>query len=108
MSGESHGIREFLEGCEAVLMGGTTFEPALTNDRRPWPDLDVFIGALDTLEPVVLPLLFGGGTRLTPALSPATAHPAVELVYSRKGSRPPLPSGPASRRRAPAHNAVMA
>jgi dihydrofolate reductase len=43
VSGESHGIREFLEGCEAALMGRTTFEPALGNDRWPWPGLDVFV-----------------------------------------------------------------
>ncbi|MEN3279314.1 MAG: hypothetical protein V7607_454 [Solirubrobacteraceae bacterium] len=43
VSGESHGIREFLEGCEAALMGRTTFEPALTNERWPWPNLDVFV-----------------------------------------------------------------
>jgi dihydrofolate reductase len=42
-SGESHGIREFLDGCEAALMGRTTFEPALANDRWPWPTLDVFV-----------------------------------------------------------------
>ena len=41
--GESHGIREFLEGCEAALMGRTTFEPALNNDRWPWPNLNVFV-----------------------------------------------------------------
>src|SRR4051794_11077884 len=41
VSGESHGIREFLDGCEAALMGRTTFEPALTNARWPWPGLDV-------------------------------------------------------------------
>jgi hypothetical protein len=39
VSGESHGIREFLEGCEAAV--GTTFEPALPNDRWPWPTLNV-------------------------------------------------------------------
>lgn len=39
----SHGIREFIAGCEAVLMGRTTFEPALTADRWPWPDLKVFV-----------------------------------------------------------------
>jgi dihydrofolate reductase len=39
----SHGIREFVAGCEAVLMGRTTFEPALTVDRWPWPDLKVFV-----------------------------------------------------------------
>jgi dihydrofolate reductase len=43
VSGESHGIREFLEGCEAALMGRTTFEPALNNDRWPWPNLNVFL-----------------------------------------------------------------
>ena len=118
VSGESHGIREFLDGCEAALMGRTTFEPALNNERWPWPTLNVFmlgsrrapgtpdhvvsdsdperlleklraanqggdvhlvggprtiesfraIGALDKLELVVLPLLFGGGMQLTPSL----------------------------------------
>jgi dihydrofolate reductase len=43
VSGESHGIPEFLEGCEAALMGRTTFEPALTNERWPWPNLNVFV-----------------------------------------------------------------
>ena len=42
-SGESHGFPEFQKTCEAVLMGRTTFEPAITNDRWPWPDLDVFV-----------------------------------------------------------------
>ena len=32
-SGQSHGIREFLDGVEAALMGRTTFEPALGADR---------------------------------------------------------------------------
>jgi dihydrofolate reductase len=41
--GQSHGIREFLDGCEAALMGRTTFEPALATDRWPWPDLNVFV-----------------------------------------------------------------
>jgi len=43
VSGSSHGIVEFLDGCEQVLMGATTFAPALGNDRWPWPDLDVFV-----------------------------------------------------------------
>jgi hypothetical protein len=42
-SGESHGIGEFLDGCEAALMGHTTFAPALGADRWPWPNLDVFV-----------------------------------------------------------------
>jgi dihydrofolate reductase len=142
VSGESHGIREFLEGCEQALMGRTTFLPALANERWPWPSLDVFVlaserpegtpdhvvtegdpprlleqlraanrggdvhlvggprtietfrslGALDTLELVVLPVLFGDGMRLTPALSPgaglqlersrALPGGSVEIVYA--------------------------
>jgi dihydrofolate reductase len=128
--GESHGIREFLDTCEAALMGRVTFEPALANDRWPWPNLNVFVlashrpygtpdhvitdddparlleqlraangggdvhlvggprtietfralSALDTLELVVLPVFFGDGMRLTPALSPAAA---LNLVSER-------------------------
>src|SRR4051794_35816940 len=40
---ESYGFAEFQQRCEAVLMGRTTFEPALGADRWPWPDLDVFV-----------------------------------------------------------------
>jgi dihydrofolate reductase len=142
VSGESHGIREFLDGCEAALMGRVTFEPALTNERWPWPNLNVFVlgsqrppgtpdhvvtdgdparlldklrsanrgrdvhlvggprtietfralGALDKLQLIVLPLLFGAGMRLTPSLSVDTglrferecALPggSVEIVYA--------------------------
>jgi dihydrofolate reductase len=140
--GLSHGIPEFLQSCEAALMGRTTFEPALTNDRWPWPNLDVFVlgshrpagtpehvtvdsdpvrllekmraangggdvhliggpttietfralGALDKLELVVLPILVGGGMRLTPTLDPSTGLTfessrainggSVEIVYT--------------------------
>jgi dihydrofolate reductase len=41
--GTSHGIQDFLDGCEQALMGRTTFEPALTNARWPWPSLNVFV-----------------------------------------------------------------
>jgi dihydrofolate reductase len=164
VSGESHGIREFLGGCEAALMGRTTFEPALTNERWPWPNLDVFLlgsqrppgtpdhvvsdsdparlleklraanqggdvhliggprtieafralGALDKLELVVLPLLFGAGMQLTPSLSPdagltferARALPggSVEIVYDVSGRASGLPAreagwSPASQQR---------
>ena len=163
VSGESHGIVEFLEGCEAALMGRTTFEPALTNDRWPWPNLNVFVlgskrpdgtpdhvvsdsdparllaklraanrggdvhlvggprtietfralGALDKLELVVLPLLFGAGMQLTPSLSPgagltfererALPGGSVEIVYAvrgRAGGSPARGAGwsPASQR----------
>lgn len=133
VSGRSHGFPEFVSGCEAALMGRVTFEPALTNNRWPWPDLRVFVlgsqrpagtpehvvfdddpvrlldrlraanrgrdvhlvggprtietfralGALDTIEIVVLPLFLGGGMRLTEALSPATG-----LVFERERALP--------------------
>jgi dihydrofolate reductase len=41
--GKSHGFPQFQESCEAVLMGRTTFEPALGADKWPWPNLDVFV-----------------------------------------------------------------
>ena len=41
--GESHGFPEFQTSCDAVLMGRTTFEPAVGTDRWPWPNLDVFV-----------------------------------------------------------------
>jgi len=133
VSGESHGIREFLEDCEAALMGRTTFEPALANERWPWPTLNVFVlaserplgtpdhvvtdsdpdrlleklraankggdvhlvggprtietyralGALDKLELILLPLLFGGGMQLTPSLSTDTG-----LTFERERALP--------------------
>jgi len=41
--GESYGFPQFQKLCDAVLMGRTTFEPALGAERWPWPDLDVFV-----------------------------------------------------------------
>jgi dihydrofolate reductase len=163
VSGKSHGIPEFLEDCEAALMGRTTFEPALTNERWPWPNLNVFVlgsqrpsgtpdhvvsdsdparlleklraanqggdvhlvggprtietfralGALDKLELVVLPMLFGAGMQLTPSLSPdagltfererALPGGSVEIVYAAGGRGSALPGrdagwSPASQR----------
>ena len=163
VSGESHGIREFLAGCEQALMGRTTFEPALSNDRWPWPGLGVFVlasrrpegtpadvvvdddparlleairaancggdvhliggprtiqtyralGALDALELVVLPILLGGGMRLTDGLSPDAdltfersrelPGGSVEIVYGISGDADLAGRGdtwaPASQRR---------
>jgi dihydrofolate reductase len=42
-SPEAYGFVEFQRGCDAVLMGRTTFEPALAAERWPWPELDVFV-----------------------------------------------------------------
>jgi len=133
VGGRSHGYPEFVESCEAALMGRVTFEPALAADRWPWPSLNVFVlgsrrpegtpdhvvtdsdperlleklraanqggdvhlvggprtietfralGALDKLELVVLPLLFGDGLRLTPSLSPD-----AELTFERERALP--------------------
>jgi dihydrofolate reductase len=41
--GVSHGFPEFIEGCDAVVMGRTTFVPALGAPRWPWPNLQVFV-----------------------------------------------------------------
>jgi dihydrofolate reductase len=41
--GQSHGFPEFQKTLDAVLMGRTTFEPALAAGRWPWPNLDVFV-----------------------------------------------------------------
>jgi dihydrofolate reductase len=144
---ESHGFPEFRQNLEAVLMGRTTFEPAIGNAFWPWPGLQVFVlasqrpagtpddvvtdsdparllarlreanqggdvhlvggprtietfralGALDRLELVVLPMLFGAGLQLTPAVSTDTGlsyesqRPlpggSVEIVYSVAGQR---------------------
>jgi dihydrofolate reductase len=157
------GFVEFQARCDAVLMGRTTFEPAIGAERWPWAELDVFVlgsrrpagtpdhvvvdsdpdrllekvraanrggdvhlvggprtietfralGALETLELVVLPLLFGGGMRLTPSLDPgagltfererALPGGSVEIVYAVGGhsASPAHEAGwtPASQRR---------
>jgi dihydrofolate reductase len=40
---ELFGFGELQASCDAVLMGRTTFEPALGAPRWPWPELDVFV-----------------------------------------------------------------
>lgn len=41
--GVSHGFPAFIEDCDAVLMGRTTFLPALGAPEWPWRDLQVFV-----------------------------------------------------------------
>ena len=81
VSGQSHGIREFLGDCEAALMGRTTFEPALTNERWPWPDLNVFV--LASQRPAGTPdhvVTEGDPTRLLAKLREANHGGDVHLV----------------------------
>ena len=42
-SPEGFGFVDFQQTLDAVLMGRTTFEPAIGAERWPWPDLDVFV-----------------------------------------------------------------
>jgi dihydrofolate reductase len=39
----AYGFVEFQASCDAVLMGRTTFEPALGADQWPWTGVDVFV-----------------------------------------------------------------
>ncbi len=41
--GEAHGFPEFIEGCDAVAMGRSTFLPALGAPSWPWPGLQVYV-----------------------------------------------------------------
>jgi dihydrofolate reductase len=79
--GKSHGFPEFQKKCEAVLMGRTTFEPALGADRWPWPDLDVFV--LASHRPAGTPdhvITDGDPERLLEKLRSANNGGAVHLV----------------------------
>ena len=88
-------IREANQGGDVHLVGG----PRTIETFRA-------LGALDRLELVVLPMLFGAGLQLTPALSSDTgleyesqrALPggSVEIAYTVRGRRDPLPDHPAS------------
>ena len=42
-SPEGYSFPKFQNSCDAVLMGRTTFEPALGAERWPWQELDVFV-----------------------------------------------------------------
>lgn len=46
-SPESYGFTAFQQSLSAVLMGRTTFQPALNAEHWPWPGLDVFVLASD-------------------------------------------------------------
>jgi dihydrofolate reductase len=62
----SHGFPEFLANTEAVLMGRTTFLPALGHHSWPWGDKQVFV-----LTSSPLPDGVPEGVRVTTSASPA-------------------------------------
>jgi dihydrofolate reductase len=130
---QSHGYPEFIEGCDAVVMGRNTFVPALGAPNWPWPGKQVFVltsrplpaetpadvvvarggpaglleqlrsrgsdgdvhlvggpqtirafqalGALDRLEILVLPTLFGKGVPLSP---PESAQLSLNLLRAER------------------------
>ncbi|TMR93002.1 dihydrofolate reductase family protein [Nonomuraea basaltis] len=39
----SHGLPDLVADCGAVMMGRTTFEPAVGSSHWPWPNLRVFV-----------------------------------------------------------------
>jgi dihydrofolate reductase len=51
VSGQSHGYGEFIDGCDAVVMGRQTFLPALGAPELPWPGLQVFVLTSSPLPP---------------------------------------------------------
>lgn len=48
---KTHGYQDFIADCGAVVMGRTTFEPALSAPNWPWPDLKVFVLTSSPLPP---------------------------------------------------------
>lgn len=53
--GRSHGYRAFIEHCDAVLMGRSTFLPALGAPTWPWPGRQVFVLTSRPLPPETPP-----------------------------------------------------
>ena len=82
VSGQSHGWPEFQASCEAVLMGRTTFEPALSADRWPWPGLEVFVlGSNVPTEGTPVPIVTDSDpSRLLERLRSANRGRDVHLV----------------------------
>jgi dihydrofolate reductase len=77
----AHGFVEFQERCEAVIMGRTTFEPALDAAAWPWPGLSVFVlgsrRAAGTPEDVVV---HSDPARLLEAVRAANRGRDVHLI----------------------------
>jgi dihydrofolate reductase len=80
-SPETYGFIDFQQRIAAVVMGRTTFEPALGAKQWPWPDLDVYV--LGSHRPDGTPdhvVIDGDPTRLVQRLRDAHPHDDVHLV----------------------------
>src|ERR671939_602412 len=83
---ETFGFVELQASCDAVLMGRTTFEPALGADRWPWPNLDVFV--LGSRRPEGTPdhvVVDDDPQHLLAKLREANRGGDVQLVYACDG-----------------------
>lgn len=49
--GASHGYPEFIENCDTVVMGRSTFLPALGAPSSPWGDMQVYVLTSRPLPP---------------------------------------------------------
>jgi dihydrofolate reductase len=84
--GQSHGFPAFQATCEAVLMGRTTLEPALSADRWPWPDMQVFVlGSNVPTDASPAPIVTDSDSeRLLEKVRSANRGPDVHLVGGPK------------------------
>lgn len=83
VSGQSHGYPEFIDGCDAVLMGRQTFLPALGAPDWPWSGLQVFVltsGPLPTGTPDDVVVSRGGPAGLVEQLRSRGSDGDVHLV----------------------------
>lgn len=90
VSGVSHGYPEFIVGVDAVVMGRSTFLPALGAPQWPWGDLQVFVLTSSPLpseaqENVAISL--GGVTDLIDQLRRRESEGDVHLVGGPKTIR---------------------
>lgn len=81
--GQSHGYPEFIEGCDAVVMGRRTFLPALDAPTWPWGDMQVFVltsSPLPPSTPADVVAATGGPAGLAGQLSSRGSDGDVHLV----------------------------
>lgn len=81
--GESHGHHEFIESCDAVVMGRSTFLPALGAPSWPWPSKQVYVLAprpLPADTPADVIVAQGGPAGLASQLRSRGSDSDVHLV----------------------------